>query len=215
MNNDWKTVPAAYGCNVAASAAAPRFGRAAVPAPAPSPASSTSIYRPAFGREAAPAGTPNAFSRAPPTERQMARQSDSARMAEEQRRQREVDIVAARKEAESLNFASHAAYPALGGGAAGAAKPKTALNYKRTVEEMVVREKEREAVEAVAAAANWWDDAEPQKPVAPKRYIRQRVMDELDDDHLSVEEEDTESEGTEEFNADIVPGRRRGDKGVW
>lgn len=198
-SNDWKTVPSA----------APRFGRAA-PAAAP--------MRPAFGgprdapsafRQGEPAPSP--FGRAQPNERAAARQAESARIAEEQRRKQEAEAVAARKEAEALNFASSAAYPALGGG--GAPKKATTMNYKRTVEEMVERQKELEAAAAVAEATNWWDVPEPTRK-APPRYIRQRNMEELDDDHLSVEE-DEEQEDEGEFNANIVPGRRRGDKGVW
>jgi hypothetical protein len=141
----------------------------------------------------------------------MARQAESARFAEEQHRKQEAEAAAARKEAEALNFASAASYPVLGGGGP-KAQPKATMNYKRTVEEMVERQKELEAEEAVAEASNWWDSAEPRK--VQSRYIRQRNTEELDDDFLSADE-DEEKEDVGEFNAEIVSDRRRGDKGVW
>jgi len=227
-NNDWTTVPSAaprFGRAAAAAApdhapsafgrgasapdhAPPAFGRAAASA-----APSAAPMRPAFGTASgfARGDAPSAFGRAPPNERAMARQAESARFAEEQHRKQEAEAAAARKEAEALNFASAASYPVLGGGGP-KAQPKATMNYKRTVEEMVERQKELEAEEAVAEASNWWDSAEPRK--VQSRYIRQRNTEELDDDFLSADE-DEEKEDVGEFNAEIVSDRRRGDKGVW
>lgn len=86
---------------------------------------------------------------------------------------------------EKVNAAVTTDYPALSP-VVGA--PKTTLNFKKTVEAAAAR------IEAPVSA-----------PVQakPKKVI------------FSQEEEQEDDEQEQEFNADLINDRRRGDKGVW
>jgi hypothetical protein len=88
---------------------------------------------------------------------------------------------------EKVNAAVTTDYPALSP-IVGA--PKTTLNFKKTVE---------------AAAARIEAPVPQQAPAAkPKRVVFSQQEDDEDYD-----------EQEQEFNADLINDRRRGDKGVW
>lgn len=71
--------------------------------------------------------------------------------------------------------------------------PKTTLNFKKTVEAAAARIETPMSVQAPAAK--------------PKKVVFSHQEDQQED------HEDEEQE--QEFNADLINDRRRGDKGVW
>ena len=85
--------------------------------------------------------------------------------------------------------ASSADFPALS--PVVAAPPKPLLNFKKTVEAAAAR------IEAAAVAAP------PPKPIKKKVSFTDLEFDEF------------EEEQEEEFNANLIGNRRRGDKGLW
>ena len=88
---------------------------------------------------------------------------------------------------EKVNAAVTTDYPALSP-VVGA--PKTTLNFKKTVEAAAARIETPMSVQAPAAK--------------PKKVVFSQQ-----EDHEDYEEQE------QEFNADLINDRRRGDKGVW
>jgi hypothetical protein len=129
-----------------------------------------------------------------------------------------------KKLAELSDLTSEKHYPALGT-SGGKMTFKPVLNFKKTVEEMAVREAEKEAAattamkEAVEKAAA----SQRRTVVAPMRQFAKKPPVDLLDELLGDEEEELqayESESDEEeddgeFNAELYSDRRRGDKGIW
>jgi len=100
-------------------------------------------------------------------------------------------ILEKRKYEEAVNLASEKAYPSLGSAAPAA---KTTLNFMSVVKAALAKEEE---------------EPNESEYVRPVKTV-QSFMDTFDDE----DEEDDGSED-EEFNADTVQNRRRGDKGIW
>ncbi len=158
----------------------------------------------------------------------------------EQKAKREAEEKAHAEYASATAFTSDASYPALGGGASMAPKPKTTttLQFKQTVAAMKAREEEAElAAQALTADEYTSSDFAP-SGLRQRRFLAARCYDDgledydgpeeesdalntgfMDDDDASVGEgavDDNEAAaGDGEFNAELAAVRRRGDKGVW
>ena len=170
-------------------------------------------------------------------QRRQEREAEAAREAAAARAKKTAEDAAAKKLADATNFTSEESYPSLGGG--GPAKPPggTARNWGAAAKLGAARAAEREAEERFAAAAGDRDRgsrfeaavyarARP-PPVARTSSLTYDYEDDQpdeEDDYAPRERErqrmahagdDEEEEGDGEFNADIVSGRRRGDKGIW
>jgi len=100
-------------------------------------------------------------------------------------------ILEKRKYEEAVNLASEKAYPSLGSSAQAA---KTTLNFMSVVKAALAKEEE---------------EPNESEYVRPVKTV-QSFMDTFDD-----EDEEDEGSEDEEFNADTVQNRRRGDKGIW
>jgi hypothetical protein len=169
-------------------------------------------------------------------QRRQEREAEAAREAAAARAKKTAEDAAAKKLADATNFTSEESYPSLGGG--GPAKPPggTARNWGAAAKLGAARAAEREAEERFAAAAGDRDRgsrfeaavyarARP-PPVARTSSLTYDYEDDQpdeEDDYAPREPErqrmayagDDEEEDDGEFNADIVSGRRRGDKGIW
>ncbi len=197
MNNDgWTTVPSR-----------PVFGQ-----------SKESNDRPVFGRGQPRSGggpAPAAFGGGGQEKAEQRRQAAEARtafQAAEAREQKKIETAAAAKQAEAENFASETSYPSLAS-ASTVGAPKSAMNYKQVVKDMIAREAEAQVAAAAAAeAATYSEMMAPAAPARSPTTYRQRILDELEDDYSGPEEDEDEED---EHNADIGSGRRRGDKGIW
>ena len=108
----------------------------------------------------------------------------------------------AKRVADMMNFASETSYPSLGG--SGVSKKPVAMNFKKTVQDMVARTEKEEATTAARNAA--------MRPQVKYHETEYQQMTYAGDEEEEGEEEE-ESDG--EFNADLGSTRRRGDKGIW
>lgn len=115
-------------------------------------------------------------------------------------------------EADAMNIASLETYPSLG---SAPPRPKTTMNYGKTVAEAAAR------IEASEAAARSMVEEEATGLRLPPRirrcaYPTGPTYEEEEEEEEEGYEEGNEEEGNAgEYNADLTSGRRRGDKGIW
>lgn len=106
-------------------------------------------------------------------------------------------LAEAKERAEALDFTSEKSYPPLGSKPVEVPIKKSPLNFSKAAATI----KEKEKVKEVVVAPAYYH--QPVR-VLPQYYEHQQMTYAGDE-----EEED------EEFNADLMSSRRRGDKGVW
>lgn len=162
-------------------------------------------------------------------------EQQAAREYREARERKAAAEEAAKREALALDFGSEAAYPSLGGAAAASKKPSAWMSPSPgagTFRDKAVALKERDEAEARAAAiAARQNQSQNRYESIHTIHVRPRFQapfyategamhaeNDGDDGYESEHQEmayadDEEEDG--EFNADILSGRRRGDKGIW
>lgn len=165
-------------------------------------------------------------------QRKREREAEAAREAAAARAKKVAEEAEAKKLADAQNFKSTESYPALGGGPAKATASK--MNWGAAAKLGITRAAEREAEERAAAALDrgsrfetiYTTRARP-PPVTQRAashdYEEEEEPDYEEDTYAPRERErqrmayagDDGEEDDGEFNADIVSGRRRGDKGIW
>jgi len=113
---------------------------------------------------------------------------------------------------------SETAYPSLGSRSAAPPKPKPALNFKKTVEEMAARSAEEVLARQVLARQVLARQVIPRQAAVgtavkkPVQFSRYRNTDDVPEDYDGPDEDEEEEEEEEDTYEYVT---RRGDKGIW
>jgi len=126
-------------------------------------------------------------------------EANAAREAAEIRTKKLADEAEKKRVAEALNFGSERSYPGLG---VAVATPRPVLNFRQATVRGSNVVTPKAVTLAVPAASSW---------SPPKSY----GIHEDDEDEADWISSAAAEEQAAEFNADLAPMKRRGDKGIW